>query len=50
MNTLCSGGKSRVLNDVTTNQLNQLDHILIEEKIIRNSFATAFKNFISDIL
>ena len=28
--------------------MNQLDHILIEKKIIKDSFVTAFKNFISD--
>ena len=48
MSKICADGKRSVLNDVTTDQLNQLDYILIDEKIIKDSFSTAFKNFISN--
>ena len=48
MNMLCRDGKSRILDEVTTDKLNQLDHILIEEKIVKNSYVTEFKNLISD--
>ena len=47
MDTLCSCGKSRFLNEVTTNQLNQLGHILIEEKY-QEQFCNIIKNFLSD--
>ena len=48
MTMLCDTGKKNVLNDVTTDKLNQLDYILIDERIIKYFFATAYKNFISD--
>ena len=48
LDKLCSDGKVNHLNDVTTDKLNQLDYILLDEKISQYSFSTAFKNFMSD--
>ena len=44
---ICNEKKS-VLKEVTTERLNQLDYIFIDERRIKNSYSTSYKNFISD--
>ena len=48
MDKLCSDGKINHMNDVTTDKLNQLDYVLLDEKIVKDAFSTAFKNFMGD--
>ena len=48
LDKLCIDGKTNHLDDVTTDKLNQLDYILLDEKIVKDAFSTAFKNFIAD--
>ena len=45
---LCDDGKTNHLDDVTTDKLNQLDYVLLDEKIVKEAFSTAYKNFIAD--
>ena len=48
MDKLCSDGKMNHMNDVTTDKLNQLDYVLLDEKIVKDAFSTAYKNFMGD--
>ena len=48
LDKLCTEGKISHLDDVTTDKLNQLDYVFLEEKFVKDAFSTAFKNFISD--
>ena len=46
---LCKYSKQSILNDITRSiSNNQLDYVLIDDKIKENCFATSFYNFISD--
>ena len=45
---LCSSDKSLALQEVTTRQKNQLDHILVNHRMKSRVFVTSFLNFISD--
>ena len=47
---LCGDKKVRVLNEVTTDQINQLDHVLMEKEILqtRDCYSTSYINFTSD--
>ena len=44
---ICNEKKS-VLKEVTTEKLNQLDYIFIDERMIKISYSTSYENFISD--
>ena len=44
---ICNEKKS-VLKEVTTEKLNQLDYIFIDERMIKISYSASNKNFISD--
>ena len=48
LDKLCNDGKTNHLDDVTTDKLNQLDYIILDEKIVKDAFSTAFKNLITD--
>ena len=45
---MCSNDKVIALEEVTTKQKNQLDHILISRQLRGRTFVTSFVNFISD--
>ena len=45
---LCQNRKEIALQETTTRQKNQLDHILVDKKLNVNVFVTSFVNFISD--
>ena len=40
--------KKNFLNEITTNQYNQLDHIIAEKSLEKQLYTTSFFNFISD--
>ena len=45
---LCGKEKKNFLNEITTNQYNQLDHIIGEKSLEKQLYTTSFFNFISD--
>ena len=49
LNSLCGESKRRVLSEITTNQLNQLDHvILVKDPAWQDAFSTSYWNYTSD--
>merc|ERR1711993_121139 len=46
---LCENNRSRLLNEITTSNNNQLDQVIISEKLSKsNCFTTSYLNFTSD--
>ena len=45
---ICGGKRVRILNELTTNQHSQLDHILLDTTIWRDHFSTSYYNYTSD--
>ena len=39
---LCDDGKTNHLDDVTTDKLDQLDYVLLDDKIVKETFSTAY--------
>ena len=49
LDRLCGEDKSRILNETTTVNLNQLDHVIIEKSRAKNdTFSTSYYNYTSD--
>ena len=45
---ICGNNKSIALEEVTTSNLNQLDHVLLDKMMIKKCFATSYLNLASD--
>ena len=45
---LCGKERKQFLNEITTNQYNQLDHIIAEKSLEKQLYTTSYFNFISD--
>ena len=45
---ICGENKIVTLDEITTNRNNQLDHVLLDKLMIKNSFTTSFLNLASD--
>ena len=49
LNKLCGDNKHRILNEITTDNFNQLDHVIfVEDPVWQDAFSTSYHNYTSD--